>query len=36
VPDGVPGTVFTLARGSFVFANGQRLTSTLERTCWAR
>jgi hypothetical protein len=36
VPDGVPGTVFTLARGNFVFANGQRLSSTLERTCWAR
>ena len=26
VPAGFPGAVFTLARGSFVFSNGQRIS----------
>jgi hypothetical protein len=36
VPVGIPGAVFTLARGSFTFSNGQRLSSALARNCWAR
>jgi hypothetical protein len=36
VPVGIPGAVFTLARGSFVFANGQHLSTALARNCWAR
>jgi hypothetical protein len=36
VPVGIPGAVFTLARGSFVFSNGQHLSSALARNCWAR
>ena len=27
VPVGIPGAVFTLARGSFVFSNGQHLST---------
>jgi hypothetical protein len=36
VPVGIPGAVFTLARGSFAFANGQHLSTTVGRNCWAR
>ncbi|MFI5028922.1 MAG: hypothetical protein ACHQCF_08090, partial [Solirubrobacterales bacterium] len=36
VPIGIPGAVFTLARGSFAFANGQHLSTALARNCWAR
>jgi hypothetical protein len=36
VPVGIPGAVFTLARGSFTFSNGQQLNSALARNCWAR
>jgi len=36
VPVGIPGAVFTLARGSFVFSNGQHLGTALARNCWAR
>ena len=36
VPVGVPGAVFTLARGSFSFSNGQRISQALARNCWAR
>ncbi len=36
VPLGVPGAVFTLARGSFAFSNGQHLSTALARNCWAR
>jgi hypothetical protein len=36
VPLGIPGAVFTLARGSFAFANGQHLSTALARNCWAR
>ena len=35
-PSGFPGTIFTLARGRFVFANGQQLTTTLTRDCRVR
>jgi hypothetical protein len=35
-PAGFPGAVFTLARGSFTFTNGQRLSTTLARNCWVR
>jgi hypothetical protein len=36
VPAGIPGTPFTLARGTFVFANGQRVNSALPNSCWVR
>lgn len=36
VPPGIPGATFTLARGSFVFDNGQRLSTGLTRNCWVR
>jgi hypothetical protein len=35
-PVGLPGAVFTLAKGSFSFDNGQRITSTLSGNCWVR
>ena len=35
-PAGFPGAVFTLARGSFSFANGQRISTALARNCWVR
>jgi hypothetical protein len=35
-PEGFPGTVFSLARGSFRFADGQRLGTTLTRDCRVR
>ncbi len=36
VPVGIPGAVFTLARGVFSFSNGQQLSQALSRNCWAR
>ena len=36
VPVGIPGAVFTLARGSFSFSNGQHISSAIARNCWAR
>jgi hypothetical protein len=35
-PAGFPGAVFTLARGSFTFSNGQRISTALARNCWVR
>jgi hypothetical protein len=35
-PAGFPGAVFTLAKGSFTFDNGQRISSALSRNCWVR
>jgi hypothetical protein len=35
-PVGFPGALFPFARGNFVFANGQRLTSTVVRDCAVR
>jgi hypothetical protein len=35
-PAGFGGALFTFARGRFDFANGQRLTTTLTRTCRVR
>jgi hypothetical protein len=35
-PSGFPGAIFPFARGSFLFANGQRLTSTVVRDCRVR
>jgi hypothetical protein len=35
-PSGFPGAVFTLARGTFSFSNGQRISSSLGRNCWVR
>ena len=35
-PAGFPGGIFTLARGSFTFSNGQRINSSLSRNCWVR
>jgi hypothetical protein len=35
-PSGFPGAVFTLARGSFTFTNGQRISTLLARNCWVR
>jgi hypothetical protein len=35
-PSGFPGAVFAFARGSFAFANGQRLTTTVVRDCVVR
>jgi hypothetical protein len=33
---GFPGAIFTLARGSFSFTNGQRVSTSLARNCWVR
>lgn len=33
-PQGFPGAVFTFARGSFTFSDGQRLSEALSRNCW--
>jgi hypothetical protein len=35
-PSGFPGALFSFAKGSFFFANGQRLTSTVVRDCAVR
>jgi hypothetical protein len=35
-PPGFPGAIFTLARGSFSFDNGQRVSTSLARNCWVR
>jgi hypothetical protein len=35
-PAGFPGAVFTLARGTFSFDNGQRISTSLARNCWVR
>jgi hypothetical protein len=35
-PDGFPGALFSFARGTFFFADGKRLTSTLARDCLVR
>ena len=35
-PAGFPGAIFTLARGSFSFDNGQRISTSLARNCWVR
>ena len=35
-PKGFPGALFTLARTSFSFAGGKKLTSTLTRQCRVR
>ncbi len=35
-PPGFPGAIFNFAKGSFSFANGQRLTTTLTRDCQVR
>lgn len=35
-PAGFPGAIFNLARGSFLFAGGKRLTATLVRDCRVR
>jgi hypothetical protein len=35
-PLGLPGALFSFARGSFIFAGGQRLTMTLTRDCRVR
>ncbi len=35
-PAGFPGALFSFARGTFVFADGKRLTSTLARDCLVR
>jgi hypothetical protein len=35
-PKGFPGAVFPLARTSFSFTGGKKLTSTLSSTCKAR
>lgn len=35
-PAGFPGAIFNFAKGSFSFANGQRLTTTLTRNCQVR
>ena len=35
-PAGFPGALFNFARGSFSFANGQTLTTTLTRDCLVR
>ncbi len=35
-PSGFPGAIFSFARGSFGFANGQRLASTVVRDCRVR
>jgi hypothetical protein len=35
-PSGFPGAIFSFARGSFLFASGQRLTTTVVRDCVVR
>jgi hypothetical protein len=35
-PAGFPGTIYTLAKGTFEFANGQRLKTALVRDCSVR
>ncbi len=35
-PDGFPGALFALAQGTFVFADGRQVTSTLEGNCHVR
>ncbi len=35
-PEGFPAAIYTLARGAFTFANGQRITIPLTRTCRVR
>jgi hypothetical protein len=35
-PPGFPGAIFNLARGSFTFDNGQRVSTSLARNCWVR
>jgi hypothetical protein len=35
-PSGFPGAIFTLARGTFSFNNGQRISTSLARNCWVR
>lgn len=35
-PEGLPGGVFTLARGEFSFFNGQRIISNVTGSCWVR
>lgn len=35
-PPGFPGALFTFARGSFLFANGQNLSTSLVRDCLVR
>jgi hypothetical protein len=35
-PAGFPGAIFTLARGTFSFNNGQRISTALARNCWVR
>jgi hypothetical protein len=35
-PDGFPGAFFTFARGTFYFAGGKKVTSTLARDCLVR
>jgi hypothetical protein len=35
-PDGFPGAVFTLARGSFYFVDGKKIDTTLARDCRVR
>jgi hypothetical protein len=35
-PAGFPGGIFTLAKGSFIFDNGQRISTSLARNCWVR
>ncbi|HEX3172965.1 MAG TPA: hypothetical protein VHQ43_01940 [Solirubrobacterales bacterium] len=35
-PKGFPGALFSFARGSFLFADGRRLTSTVVRDCVVR
>lgn len=35
-PPGFPGAIFSFAKGSFSFAGGQRLTTTLTRDCRVR
>lgn len=36
VPSGIPGAIFTLARGDFSFNNGQSISLSLARNCWVR
>lgn len=35
-PDGFPGALFSFARGTFIFADGKKLVSTLARDCRVR
>jgi hypothetical protein len=35
-PNGFPGAIFTFARGSFVFAGGKRIDTTVVRDCLVR